>query len=161
MKKIFVIMIVLICFGALFAQKVQNFTFEDSNGKKIILSDLTKKGIVVLDFWATSCGPCMKSLPALNKLTEKYRDVSFIAISCDSPKSKDKVLKTIKSQKFQFIVGIDGSREVQKIFNVTSIPMTFIINAKGEIVYQHPGYVPGDEKKIEEEILKFKKGSEK
>lgn len=158
MKKIIVILFIIMSISMLMAQKVQNFTFEDATGKKLVFTDLTKKGLVVLDFWATSCGPCMKSLPSFNKLTEKYKDVTFVAVSCDSPKAKDKVLKTIKSSGYKFIVGMDASREIQKQFNVTSIPMTFIINSKGEIVWTHSGYVPGDEKKLEEEIIKNLKG---
>ncbi|HPM02323.1 MAG TPA: TlpA disulfide reductase family protein [Candidatus Cloacimonadota bacterium] len=161
MKKNILIICLLLLSISLFAQtkKLQNFTFEDINGKRVSTEELLKKGPIVLDFWATFCAPCMKSLPAYNKLAEKYPNVTFIAVSSDSPKAKDKVIRTVKSLKLDMITTIDANRSIQKIFNIKEIPETFVINQKGEITFHHNGFVPGDENKLDKEIDKVLKGS--
>ena len=161
MKKNILIICLLLLSISLFAQtkKLQNFTFEDINGKRVSTEELLKKGPIVLDFWATFCAPCMKSLPAYNKLAEKYPNVTFIAVSSDSPKAKDKVIRTVKSLKLDMITTIDANRSIQKIFNIKEIPETFVINQKGEITFHHNGFVPGDENKLDKEIDKALKGS--
>ena len=95
MKRIMITVMILLVSLTLFAQtkKIQNFSFEDINGKKINTAELLKKGPIVLDFWATFCAPCMKSLPAYNKLAIEYPNITFIAVSSDSPRAKDKVIK--------------------------------------------------------------------
>ncbi|HPY95973.1 MAG TPA: TlpA disulfide reductase family protein [Candidatus Cloacimonadota bacterium] len=161
MKKTIFIVALLVLSMSLFAQtkKIQNMTFEDINGKKISTDKLLAKGPIVLDFWATFCAPCMKSLPAYNQLADKYPNVTFIAVSSDSPRAKDKVIKTVKSLKLNMTTVIDGNRSIQKAFNVKEIPETYLINQKGEIVFHHNGYVPGDENKLATEIDKVLKGT--
>ncbi len=161
MKKTIFIVALLVLSLSLFAQtkKIQNMTFEDINGEKISTDKLLSKGPIVLDFWATFCAPCMKSLPAYNQLADKYPNVTFIAVSSDSPRAKDKVIKTVKSLKLNMVTVIDGNRSIQKAFNVKEIPETYLINQKGEIVFHHNGYVPGDENKLATEIDKVLKGT--
>lgn len=159
--KIITLIMILACLGSLFAanQRIQSITFEDINGNKVNTNELLKKGPIVIDFWATFCAPCMKSLPAYNKLATKYKNVTFIAVSSDSPKAKDKVIRTVKSMKLNMLTTIDASRSIQKIFNVKEIPETYLINQKGEIVFQHNGFIPGDESKLDKEIDKLLKGN--
>lgn len=164
MKKIIIIISILMIMSvSLFSanKKIQSFSFEDINGNKVNTTELLKKGPIVLDFWATFCAPCMKSLPAYNDLAKKYPNVTFIAVSSDSPKAKDKVIRTVKSMKLQMLTTIDATNDIQKMFNVSSIPETFLINQKGEIVFQHSGYVPGDEKKLDKELDTLMKGTKK
>ncbi|MCB5249710.1 MAG: TlpA disulfide reductase family protein [Candidatus Cloacimonadales bacterium] len=161
MKRIMITVMILLVSLTLFAQtkKIQNFSFEDINGKKINTAELLKKGPIVLDFWATFCAPCMKSLPAYNKLAIEYPNITFIAVSSDSPRAKDKVIKTVRSLKLDMITTIDANKSIQKSFNVKEIPETFVINQEGEITFHHNGYIPGDEDKLEEELKKLLKGS--
>ncbi|MDD2650613.1 MAG: TlpA disulfide reductase family protein, partial [Candidatus Cloacimonetes bacterium] len=124
MKRIMITVMILLVSLTLFAQtkKIQNFSFEDINGKKINTAELLKKGPIVLDFWATFCAPCMKSLPAYNKLAIEYPNITFIAVSSDSPRAKDKVIKTVRSLKLDMITTIDANKSIQKSFNVKEIP---------------------------------------
>ncbi|HOQ81117.1 MAG TPA: TlpA disulfide reductase family protein [Candidatus Cloacimonadota bacterium] len=117
MKKTIFIVALLVLSMSLFAQtkKIQNMTFEDINGKKISTDKLLAKGPIVLDFWATFCAPCMKSLPAYNQLADKYPNVTFIAVSSDSPRAKDKVIKTVKSLKLNMTTVIDGNKVFKRL----------------------------------------------
>ena len=80
--------------------------------------------------------------------------MNFFAVSIDSPRNKDRVLRLVRSQKYEFTTGFDSTKDLQKIFNVTTVPRTIIIDKSGNIVYDHTGYNSGDEKEIEEKIIK-------
>lgn len=139
---------------------VPDFTLEDINGNSVKSSTLIGKGPLIINFWASWCKPCLKELPTLNNLQAKYDTlVTVVCISTDRPRALPSVKSLIKSQKFSFITLIDQNSEVQKLFNVTSIPKTFLINKEGEIVYEHTGYNRGDERYLEEELLKMLSGN--
>ena len=126
------------------------------NGGEFILSEELKKGPVLIDFWATWCKPCKKALPKIEYFHKTYADsgLQVVTISIDNPKSKSKIKPFIKGQKYTFDVLFDSNMEVRKLFGGKEIPLSVLINSDSEIVFKHLGYKPGDEKKIEEEILK-------
>lgn len=154
MKKI-IILILIIVAGSLMAEKMQDFTLQDINGRQVKLSDHLQQGPIILDFWATWCQPCLKFLPELDKLLEKYDNLTVFAVSTDKPRKADEVKRLVKSFQFKFTTLLDTNGDLQRILNITSIPRTILLNAEGEIVYDHTGYVTGDEKKLEEEISKL------
>ena len=132
-----------------------NFTLEDINGDQIGSDELLSKKAVIVDFWAKWCGPCKKALPHLSDLQEKYKDlVDVVCISTDKARDGDKAKSFVKSRNFKFITLFDPNKDVCKLFNVNTIPRTFIINENGEIVYRHEGYTQGDEHELETELRK-------
>ncbi len=159
MKKIALILIImslLVCISAV--EKIKPFTLEDLSGAKVKSADLLAKGPIVIDFWASFCSPCLKALPEFDKIQKKYKnDITIVAVCADIPKNKDKAKSIIKSQKFSFVTLFDDAKDLQKMLNVTELPRTFLVNEKGEIVYEHSGYIKGDEKKLEEAIIKLLK----
>jgi len=113
----------------------EEFVTTDLNGEKISLTDLKEK-IVVLNFWFTSCQPCILEIPELNKLVEKYKDqnVAFIAITF----SKETDLKKFFSNhKFDFTIVADLG--LIKQYKVDSYPTSMIIDEKGEIIFRKVG----------------------
>lgn len=160
MKKVIIILALLAAFTVYLSavEKIKPFVIEDANGKKISSTELLAKGPIVIDFWATFCGPCMKELPELSKMQDKYKEITVIAISNDSPKTKDKAKAHVKSSKYSFITAFDDAGTVKKMLNITDIPRTVLINKDSEIVFDHTGYIPGDEKHIDEAIEKLLQG---
>lgn len=116
------------------------FTLQDLNGKNISLAGLRGK-VVILDFWATWCPPCVKEIPHFVELHEQYKDkgVEILGISLDQ--AGVSVVKAFV-QKFQIkypIMMTDG--KVDKAFGgITSIPTTFIIDSAGNIRNTRVGY---------------------
>lgn len=159
MKSKFLIFITLLLFlplTILAAGEIPDFTLKDINNNPVKFSELLGKGHIIIDFWATWCSPCMKELPKLSSLQTKYDTlITIVCISADRPRSIARARGIVKSKQFSFLTLFDTDKEVQKLFHITSIPRTFIINKEGEIVYEHTGYKRGDEKYLEEQLLKL------
>ena len=120
------------------------------NTDPITLKDLKGK-IVVLEFWATWCPPCRKSIPHLIKLYEKYKDKGVVMVSITS-ESKSKVKSFVKKNRMEYPVGTGGT--TSRIYGVRGIPHAFIINDKGIIVWEgHP--MAGLDKALEKEVKKL------
>ncbi len=136
--------------------KLANFSLKDLSGNIVELSQLLGKGPIVIDFWATWCKPCVKELPHLNKIQKDYRDRGLVvlAISEDSPWSVSKVKSFVTGNRYEFTVPLDTNGDVLRKYGLLGTPYTYVLNAKGEILYKHFGYRPGDEASLREEIEK-------
>lgn len=160
MKKILVITVILFVVFSLSAQKLQtkkmiNFKLQDLQGKNVELKSFLGKGLIVIDFWATWCAPCLKELPELSKLQKKYDDIQVIAISVDKSRKINQVKREVKSHHYKFLTLIDKGGIYQKKMNIKNIPQIFLLDKDGNIVYRHEGYKQGDIKHLEEKIKKM------
>ena len=156
MKNIILTMTILLCVNIFAVEKLPDFALQDVSGKPVKISDFVGEHPVIIDFWATWCAPCLKELPKLDRIQKKYRDsLTVIAISTDKPRKKNEVKKHIKSQKYKFTTLLDTKGDARKLLNIKNIPRTLLIDTNGTIVYDHLGYNKGDEKHLEEELLKL------
>lgn len=139
------------------AQTIKNFSLKDTQNNTKSYEDLKGEKLTVIDFWATWCKPCLKSIPAINTIYEQYHDkgVSFISINCDGPRSIAKAGPMSQSLKIQYPVLLDIDSTVKTQLNLSAFPTLIIVNAKGKIVWFHEGFVPGDEKEIMAQIEKY------
>ena len=131
-----------------------NMKLKNIDGKWINIAELNVHGPVVISFWATWCAPCKKELSALNDLYLKYKDSNLrvICVNQDSQKSLCKVKSYIKSKKYEFVVLLDTDKSFFRRFNSGGIPFTVVFDSKGNKIYTHLGYMPGDEKSLEKVI---------
>jgi len=133
-----------------------NFTARDINNNLFTLSDYHGQ-VLVINFWATWCGPCIAELPHLDILQLGYqalnKPVRVIAISIDEARLGSSVKSLVKSRKYSFttIHDIDTSIVTQYAPS-KSIPYTVIVNKEGNIVHTQLGYSPGVEDKYYEVI---------
>ena len=131
-----------------------DFRLPDLKGKQVSLKSLLSKGPVVLDFWATWCKPCVKYLPKLQKVYDKYKKDGFVVVGIneDGPRNRAKINPFIKSKRITFPILIDANSQVMRRYQIMGLPATVIIAKDGTIITVHKGYKPGDEKFLEEEI---------
>lgn len=119
-----------------------DFALKDYDGNVVKLSDYKGK-VVLLDFWATWCGPCKMEIPGFIKLQQKYRDkgLTIIGISLDQPGWQ--VVKPFMDEYGINYPIVLGDRNVVMAYGgITGIPTTFVINQQGEVVDKVVGYRP-------------------
>jgi cytochrome c biogenesis protein CcmG/thiol:disulfide interchange protein DsbE len=105
---------------------------------------------IVVSFWATWCIPCITELETINDELPRLRKAvpfKYIAISVDDARTTAKVRSFAKGKGWDFIFYTDANNDLKRALNINDIPHVLIIK-KGQIVYQHTGYVPGDEEEL-------------
>ena len=116
------------------------FALKDSDGK-VIDQKAWKGKVVLLNFWATWCGPCRAEIPDLIRLQDKYRDhLVVVGLSVDEGQTANALVKTfVTEHKMNYPVAVVGE-DIEKLFGgVSSIPSTFVLNLDGKMVQRHIG----------------------
>lgn len=137
--------------------KVNNFRLKNLDNRTTSYNDIKGEKYTVIDFWATWCKPCIKSIPKLVEMSDEFKSegINFVGISIDGPRNLAKVKPFAKSLGVNYPVLLDTNSEVMAKLGVQAIPTLLIINSDDEIVYFHEGYKSGEEVTIREEILKL------
>ncbi len=135
-------------------QPAPQFTLTDLEGKNVSLADLKGK-VVVVDFWATWCGPCKASFPAMQKAVNKYKDnkdVVFLFVNTWQTEldKKKNAEDFIKETKYTFHVLLDTENKVVADFKVSGIPTKFVIDKNGNIKFNVVGFSGSDDIAVEE-----------
>lgn len=137
------------------ARAMPEFEAYDYEGEKVAWSDL-KGRVTFLSFWYPRCAPCRKEFPELEKLFNKYKDRGFQVVAIDGRRMTEQSRKFIEEFKltFTFLETGEGEEDVvRNLFGISTYPSAFIIGREGKIRYFRVGFKPGDEAKIEKEIL--------
>jgi len=134
--------------GALLAEKdrkpAPNFALTDASGKTLNLSDFKGK-VVLLNFWATWCGPCKLEIPWFEGFQTAYRDKPFTVIGVSMDDDGWKVVKPyIASAKMNYPVVLGNDKMADSFGGVDAMPTTFIIDRQGRIAATHTGLVGKD-----------------
>ena len=123
-------------------------------GQVLNVQELAKSGkITVISFWATWCSPCKKELDAIKDYYDEWKEkynMELVAISVDDPRTAAKIPAMVAEKGWHYRVLLDYNKEFQQAANVASVPFTLLLDAKGNVVFEHTGYAPGDELELED-----------
>jgi len=156
MKKFFIInLLVLMTIGWSGTNHLPNMKLKDLKNKRQDLSQYYSDGPILLNIWNLACEPCKKEMKELDKLNIKYGPQGFevVSINIDNTRSMSKVKSYVNSQKYSFTVLLDPKAEFFRKMGGKVMPFVIIADSTGKIINRHVGYSPGDEIRLEKEIL--------
>ena len=134
-----------------------DFTLRNLKKKEVTLSKLQGK-VVLINFWATWCQPCMAEMPHLQAMYEELKDQGFeiLSVSIDEARDASKVKPLIRRGKYTFPVLLDKKTQVAPLyFPDKNVPYNALVDREGNLVWSKLGYTPGEEKLIKEKVLEY------
>jgi hypothetical protein len=129
-----------------------DFTLDLLDGAKLTLADHKGKDIVVLDFWATWCGPCRKGLPIVSKVTSDVKDKGVVFYAVNQREEKDRISAFLQNEGLKINVALDTNGDVGDLYGVSGIPQTVIIGKDGTVQAVHVGLIPGLEQTLRKQL---------
>ncbi len=132
------------------------------DGKMVNTSTFSNNGNpMIISFWATWCKPCVTELNTIAEVYEDWQDetgVKLIAISVDNSRTSGGVLPMVNGKGWEYEVFLDENGDFKRAMGVNIVPHTFLVNGKGEIVWQHTSFTEGSELELIELVKKLKRG---
>ncbi len=131
-----------------------NFTLKSLTGKNLKLSEMAGN-VVLINFWASWCGPCREEMPLLNDLHKKYEPLGFTVLGVNVEEDAKNARGFLKNFPVDFPVLLDNKNQVSKQYNVIAMPTTVVVDRDGNVRFLHKGYKPGDEAKYRKMVKKL------
>lgn len=121
-----------------------DFTLKSHEGENLRLSEY-RGNVVLINFWASWCGPCRQEMPVLSELHDKYQALGFTVLGVNVESDSGKARKLLKDLPVSFPVVFDNDSVVSKQYDVVAMPSTVLVDRNGKMRYLHKGYKPGEE----------------
>lgn len=133
-----------------------DFTLKSGSGRNLKLSE-HRGEVVMINFWATWCGPCRQEMPLLNRLHEKYHKAGFTLFGVNIDDKSGNALAMARKLGVAFPVLFDTEKRVSRLYDVEAMPSTLLIDRDGKVRYVHRGYRAGYEASYEAQIRELLK----
>ena len=137
--------------SGLAGQSAPDFVLKSSTGENLRLSE-HRGDVVMINFWATWCGPCRQEMPLLDDLYTRYERVGFSLLGVNIDDDSGRAMKMIEELGVKFPVLFDDTKQVSKLYEVEAMPVTVLVDREGTVRHVHHGYKPGYEDKYLTEI---------
>mgnify|MGYP003662761708 FL=1 len=151
MKKMLIVMFAIVGLSAAFTasavdldETVPDFTLKAMDGSNMRLEELRGQ-VVLINFWASWCGPCRQEMPILQKIHDRYESMGFTVLGVNVDEKQDKARRIVERLKVNFPLLLDTDQYVSEAFDVNAMPFSVLVGRDGKINYIHRGYKPGDE----------------
>jgi peroxiredoxin len=132
--------------SGLTGQDAPDFALKSASGSNLRLSEY-RGDVVMINFWATWCGPCRQEMPLLNDLYTRYNRVGFSLLGVNIDDDSSRALEMAEELGVSFPVLFDDRKEVSKLYQVEAMPVTVLVDREGKVRHVHLGYKPGYEEK--------------
>lgn len=134
------------------------FEIETLDGKKFDVA-ANKGKVVVLDFWATWCGPCVQALPIVTDVTSSLKDKDVVFLAVNIQETPDQIKDFITKQNIKANIGLDQDGKVAEMYQVRGIPQTVVIGKDGNVVEVHVGFGPNMKEQLTKELSALASGT--
>ena len=133
-----------------------DFTLRTLNGPNLRLAEQRGR-VVMVNFWATWCGPCRQEMPQLDRLYQKYKSSGFVLLGVNVDEDARKATDVAAKLGVTFPVLLDTDKAVSKLYDLSTMPSTVIIDRDGKVRYFHRGYLAGYEDNYDKQIRELLK----
>jgi peroxiredoxin len=137
--------------SSLQGQVAPDFVLRSATGENLRLSEY-RGDVVLINFWATWCGPCRQEMPLLDDLYGRYKRVGFNLLGVNIDEDSRRAMQMVQELGVNFPVLFDENKEVSKLYEVEAMPVTILVDREGIVRHVHHGYKPGYEEKYLTEI---------
>lgn len=127
-------------------------SFELPTATGTVALDGLRTKVVLVDFWASWCGPCRQSFPWLSTMSQRYGENGLVVVAINLDKDRGLAETFLRQFSPPFIVAFDPAGKTAEAFNVTAMPSSFLVSRSGHVVYSHAGFDLRDTEKIEKQI---------
>jgi len=131
-----------------------DFTLKSLEGSNLRLEEYRGQ-VVLINFWASWCGPCRQEMPLLDRLHHRYEDTGFAVLGVNVEGEAAPAQEIVDKTNVTFPILIDDGQKVSELYNLQAMPSTVVIDRDGVVRYIHLGYKPGDEAKYVEVVKKL------
>ena len=125
-------------------QPVPDFTLKSMSGDNLRLEELRGQ-VVLINFWASWCGPCRQEMPVLQKIHDRYEKLGFTVLGVNVDEQPEKARRIVDRLTLDFPLLLDTNQTVSEAYQVNAMPFTVLVDRNGTVRYVHRGYKPGDE----------------
>lgn len=137
--------------SGLVGQPAPDFALRSLGNENLRLSEHLGE-VVVINFWATWCGPCRQEMPLLDELYGKYRLAGLVLLSINLDDDLDRATQMARTLHVSYPVLIDERKEVSRAYQVGTLPLTVLIDREGVVRYVSEGYKPGYEQRYADKL---------
>jgi thiol-disulfide isomerase/thioredoxin len=135
-------------------QAAPDFTLKSLGGKNLKLSEMAGN-VVLVNFWASWCGPCREEMPLLNALHNKYEPLGFTVLGVNVEENSENAEGFLKNFPVDFPILLDQGNKVSMQYNVIAMPTTVVVDRDGNMRFLHQGYKSGDEATYRQMVKKL------
>ena len=136
----------------LVGEQAPSFSAKDLDGQTVELDQFAGEDVVILDFWATWCGPCVDALPIIAKVAKEFKDKHIVFYAVNLRETPEKIREFLTSEDIDAPVLLDEEGSISKLFQVSGIPQTVLIDKEGRVQVVHVGFGGNLEKQLTKEL---------
>ena len=136
------------------SSEAPDFTLKSLTGGNMRLEEYRGQ-VVLINFWASWCGPCRQEMPILDRLHHRYEDTGFAVLGVNVEGKVAPAQEIVDKTNVTFPILIDEGQAVSEMYDLEAMPSTVVVDRDGVVRYVHRGYKPGDEAKYVEVVKKL------